>query len=122
MLDLSEPQPNEQVNCVIEKETYWKVTWTRTPEGHTPEVTKHHTPKLKSCLKAASLLTEAEKPDIQPSTQPAESGKHTVTLRLSDCRHSTEVKGACCEGVRTTPGTGGAVCCCSQDDRHQLKC
>ena len=74
MLDLSEPQPNEQVNCVIEKETYWKVTWTRTPEGHTPEVTKHHTPKLKSCLKAASLLTEAEKPDIQPSTQPAESG------------------------------------------------
>ena len=112
----------DRVNCVIEKETYWKVTWTRTPEGHTPEVTKHHTPKLKSCLKAASLLTEAEKPDIQPSTQPAESGKHTVTLRLSDCRHSTEVKGACCEGVRTTPGTGGAVCCCSQDKRHQLKC
>ena len=122
VLDLSEPQPNEQVNCVIEKETYWKVTWTRTPEGDTPEVTKHLTPVLKSCLKTASPLTKAEKPDTQHSTQPAESGKHTVTLRLSDCRHSTEVKGTCCEGVRTTPGTGGPVCCCSGTDKHQLKC
>ena len=86
------------------------------------QVTKHLTPKLKSCLKAANLLTETEQPDTPPSARPAESGKHHVTLRLSACRHSTDVKGACCEGVRTSPGTGGPVCCCAYTDSHQIKC